>query len=44
MKKRGGDPEDWALKQTQATLGELTVKLELAKMLLGISGGVSFSV
>lgn len=34
LKKRGGDPEERALKQTQAKIGELTMKLELAEMLL----------
>ena len=34
LKKRGGDPEARALKQTQAKVGELTMKLELAEMLL----------
>ncbi len=34
LKKRGGDPEERALKQTQAKVGELTMKLELAEMLL----------
>ena len=30
LKKRGGDPDERALKQTQAKVGELTMKLELA--------------
>ncbi len=34
LKKRGGDPEERALKQTQAKVGVLTMKLELAEMLL----------
>ncbi len=34
LKKRGGDPDDRPLKQTQAKVGELTMKLELAEMLL----------
>ena len=34
LKKRGGDPDDRALKQTQAKVGELTMKLELAELLL----------
>jgi hypothetical protein len=34
LKKRGGDPEERALRQTQAKVGELTMKLELAEMLL----------
>ena len=34
LKRRGGDPEERALKQTQAKVGELTMKLELAEMLL----------
>jgi len=34
LKKRGGDPDERALKQTQAKVGELTMKLELAEMLL----------
>ena len=34
LKKRSGDPEERALKQTQAKVGELTMKLELAEMLL----------
>ncbi len=33
-KERGGDPDERALKQTQAKVGELTMKLELAEMLL----------
>ncbi len=31
---RGGDPDERALKQTQAKVGELTMNLELAEMLL----------
>ena len=34
LKKRGGDPEERALRQTQAKVGELAMKLELAEMLL----------
>ncbi len=34
LKKRSGDPEERALKHTQAKVGELTMKLELAEMLL----------
>lgn len=34
LKRRGGDPEERALKQTQAKVGELTMRLELAEMLL----------
>ncbi len=34
LKKRSGDPEERALKQTQAKVGELTMRLELAEMLL----------
>ncbi len=34
LKKRGGDPDERALKQTQAKVGELTMNLELAEMLL----------
>ena len=36
LKKRGGggDPEERALRHTQAKVGELTMKLELAEMLL----------
>lgn len=34
LKRRGGDPEKRALKQTQAKVGELTMRLELAEMLL----------
>jgi transposase len=34
LKKRGGDPDERALRQTQAKVGELTMKLELAEMLL----------
>jgi len=34
LKRRGGDPEERALKQTQAMVGELTMRLELAEMLL----------
>jgi hypothetical protein len=37
LKKRGGDPDDRPLKQTQAKVGELTMKLELAEMLLETS-------
>jgi len=34
LKKRAGDVEARALKQTQAKVGELTMKLELVEMLL----------
>ncbi len=34
LKKRSGDPDERALKQTQAKVGELTMNLELAEMLL----------
>jgi transposase len=34
LRKRGGDPEERALRQTQAKVGELAMKLELAEMLL----------
>jgi len=34
LKKHSGDPEERALKHTQAKVGELTMKLELAEMLL----------
>ena len=34
LKRRGGDPEERALQQTQAKVGELTMRLELAEMLL----------
>lgn len=34
LKRRGGDPEERALMQTQAKVGELTMRLELAEMLL----------
>ena len=34
LKRRGGDPDERALKQTQAKVGELTMRLELAEMLL----------
>ncbi len=34
LKKRGGDPDERALRHTQAKVGELTMKLELAEMLL----------
>ena len=34
LKKRGGDPDERALRQTQAKVGESTMKLELAEMLL----------
>lgn len=34
LKRRGADPDERALKQTQAKVGELTMKLELAEMLL----------
>ena len=34
LKKRGGDPDERALRQTQAKVGELTMKLELTEMLL----------
>jgi len=38
LKKRGGDPEGRALKQTHAKVGELTMHLELAEMLLEKGG------
>ena len=34
LKRRGGDPEERALKQTEAKVGELTMRLELAELLL----------
>jgi hypothetical protein len=34
LKRRGGDPETRALRQAQAKVGELAMKLELAEMLL----------
>ena len=34
LRRRGGDPEERALRQTQAKVGELTMRLELAEMLL----------
>jgi hypothetical protein len=34
LKKGGGDPEERALRQTQAKVGELAMQLELAEMLL----------
>ncbi len=34
VKKRSRDPEEHALKQTQAKVGELTMRLELAELLL----------
>jgi len=34
LKKRSHDPEERALKQTQAKVGELTMRLELAELLL----------
>jgi hypothetical protein len=34
LKKRSGDLEERALKQTQAKVGELTMRLELAELLL----------
>lgn len=34
LKKRSADPEERAMQQTQAKVGELTMKLELAEMLL----------
>jgi transposase len=34
LKARHGEPEERALKQVQAKVGELTMKLELAEMLL----------
>jgi hypothetical protein len=34
LKARHGEPEERALKQAQAKVGELTMKLELAEMLL----------
>ncbi len=38
LKRRSRDPEERALQQTQAKVGELTMKLELAEMLLGKRG------
>lgn len=34
LRRRGGDPEERLLKQAQAKVGELTMKLELAELLL----------
>jgi len=34
LKRRGGDPDERALKQAQAKVGELAMKLELAELLL----------
>jgi hypothetical protein len=34
LKRRGGDPEERALKQAHAKVGELAMQLELAEMLL----------
>ena len=34
LRKRGGDPDERALRHTQAKVGELTMKLELAELLL----------
>lgn len=34
LKRRHGEPEDRAMKQAQAKVGELMMKLELAEMLL----------
>ena len=34
LRRRSGDPEERALRHTQAKVGELTMKLELAEMLL----------
>ena len=34
LRRRSGDPDERALRQTQAKVGELTMKLELAEMLL----------
>ncbi len=34
LRSRHGEPEDRAIKQVQAKVGELTMKLELAEMLL----------
>jgi transposase len=34
LRRRGGDPEERLIKQTQAKVGELTMKLELAELLL----------
>jgi hypothetical protein len=34
LKRRGGDPEERAVRQAQAKVGELAMKLELAEMLL----------
>lgn len=38
LKRKGGDPEDRALKLAQAKVGELAMKLELAEMLLEKKG------
>ena len=34
LKRHGGDPEDRAVRQAQAKVGELAMKLELAELLL----------
>ncbi len=34
LRKRGGDPDERGLRHTQAKVGELTMKLELAELLL----------
>ena len=34
LKRRGGDPDERAVKQAQAKVGELAMKLELAELLL----------
>ncbi len=34
LRRRSGDPDERALRHTQAKVGELTMKLELAEMLL----------
>jgi len=34
LRRRGGNPEERLVKQTQAKVGELTMKLELAELLL----------
>ena len=34
LKRRGGDPDERALKQAQAKVGELAMKRELAEILL----------
>ena len=38
LKKRGGDPNERALKQTHAKVGALTMKLELAEVRLEKGG------